>query len=1170
MNNISSELAQQLQATVDSAVESARIAGATVAVINSEGTWFGASGVSNLETEKPLNPDELFKIGSISKSFTGAAILKLVEEEKLSLQDTLDQWLPDSIINNIPNAQDINIEQLLNHTSGIANYTNQKWLTDEIAFQNGADIDWSREAIINNYVATENPDFAPGESFNYSNTNYLLLGMLIEAATGNSFQDEVNRLILSPLGLENTYFVGDEIPEDKFVNGYADLIGEDGNFGSDGVLENTKNSFSSLPFTLADGGIVSNTKDVSRFSDALFGGELLTPESLNHMLSWPNIDESEVEVADEYGLGIYEEQTPWGEIWGHDGGAFGYISKMRYFPESDTTVVILTNQADDSLPTAIDSIFSAVNNTLFGESNNNVSAEEWLDSLNSNFVNGLIDAVDGINNKTDLIALIEDESKLAELDDDSIDQVKLLQLISNPDNAGDWKKFQKFLKFGEIVPEESDLQVGNEADNTLAGEERNDTIAGGLGNDLIFGQGGDDVLRGDLNNSSGGGSVGGDDTIYGGIGNDRIGGKAGNDLIFGEAGNDRLWGDAGNDTLMGGLGNDVFVFQLNQGTDKIFDFKVDDDLIDITNLGVGFEDIDITQQGKDAVITFDGADIAILQNVNADSLSEDNFVSNNDSGLSFPEPTGEYSVGTADYYFQDLEREEIYTEDPDDNRELTVKVWYPTEISEGETAAYLSEELSRELASGFGLSEEELIDLSKQISTNSIINAPIVDTESDYPVLFFSHGFGTPSEFSTISAEGLASQGYVVVSMNHTYDSPLTVFPDGRIVGQSPKFNVQNETEFLEVARESVGVRAKDAQFVLDELEEINAGEGLLGGKLDLDKVGFLGYSLGGATAAETLLQDDRFKAGINLDGSLLTNSIDKSLSQPFMFMNSEVFGVATPSDPLSKELQEIRESFIENMQNDGFQLTIDNTNHQSFSDIPIFLNQLKDAGVDLGDLENFIAPIEPERATTIINDYTVAFFDKYLNNQDSPLLSGDNLTYPEVTFELLETGSSTNQETVFGTVDSDVIEVEDGNKIVFAGKGDDLIDASISSEGENRIYGGEGDDIVILGKNSPVFGEAGDDSFFATSGGNNIVTGGEGKDQFWIAVAETPEAANTITDFTVGEDVIGIAGLGIGFSDINITQQEDNALIAIDGINLGILQGIDADILSVDNFVIV
>ncbi|MDY6902701.1 MAG: serine hydrolase, partial [Cyanobacteriota bacterium] len=753
-NNISSELAQQLQATLDSAVESTEIAGATVAVINSEGTWFGASGVSNLETEKPLNLDELFKIGSISKTFTSATILKLVEEEKISLQDNLEKWLPDSIINNIPNTKDITVEQLLNHTSGIVNYTNQKWFADELAFQNGADIDWSREAIINNYVAGENPDFAPGESFNYSNTNYLLLGMLIEAATSNSYQDEVNRLILEPLGLENTYFVGDEIPEDRFVRGYADLIGEDGSFGSDGILEETQNSFSSLVFTLADGGIISNTKDVSRFSDALFGGELLTPESMNNMLSWSNIDEREVEVADDYGLGIYEEQTPWGEIWGHDGGTFGYVSKMQYFPESDTTVVILTNQASDSLPSAIDSIFTAVNNTLFGEPNSNITTEEWLDSFNSNFVNDLIDVVDGINSKADLIALIDDEKKLAELDNNAVDEEKFFQLISNPDYVNDSKKLQKFLKFGGIVGKESDVIIGDEANNTLSGEERNDTIAGGLGNDLIFGQDGDDVLRGDLNNSSGGGSVGGDDTIYGGIGNDRIGGKAGNDLIFGEAGKDRLWGDAGDDTLMGGLGNDslnggagkdVFVLKLNEGTDKIFDFKVDDDLIDIANLGVGLKDIDITQQDKDAVITLDGADIAILQDVNADSLSEDNFVSDDSTRLSLPEPTGEYSVGTANYYFQDSEREEIYTEDPDDNRELMVRVWYPSEISEGETIPYFSEELSRELAPGFGLSEEELIELNKQISTNSILNAPVADTESDYPVLFFSHGFGTPS-----------------------------------------------------------------------------------------------------------------------------------------------------------------------------------------------------------------------------------------------------------------------------------------------------------------------------------------------------------------------------------------------------------------------------------------
>ena len=1173
-NNISSELAQQLQTTLDSAVESAGIAGATVAVINSEGTWYGASGVSNLETEKPLNPEDLFNIGSTTKTFTSAAILKLVEEEKLSLQDTLDTWLSDSITSKIPNANEISIEQLLNNTSGIFNYTdNPQFQSDQLAiFVDGAEFDMSREEMIQNYVAGEDSYFAPGESFEYSNTNYLLLGMIIESAAGNSYKNEVNRLILEPLGLDNTYFMGDEIPEKILVNSYADVIGQDG------IPEDATEAFSSLPVTLADGGIISNTQDVARFSDALFGGELLTPESLNTMLSWSNIDQREIELeaVDQYGLGIYEEQTPWGEIWGHDGGAAGYISRMRYFPESDSTVVVLTNQAFIPLTEAIDSIFSAVNTTLFGEPSSDITTEEWVDSFNSNFVNDLIDVFDGINSKADLIALIDDEKQLA---DDAVDLDKYAQLINNPDYADDSRKLQKFLKFGVIVEEESNVMVGNEADNTLAGENRNDIIAGGLGNDLIFGQGGDDVLRGDLNNSSSGGSVGGDDTIYGGTGNDSIGGKAGNDLIFGEAGNDRLWGDAGDDTLVGGLGNDslnggvgkdVFVLKLNQGTDKVFDFKVDDDLIDITNLGVAFEDINITQQGKDAVISVDGSDIAILQDVNADGLSEDNFINNDSSGLSFPEPTGEYSVGTADYYFKDLEREEIYTEDPDDNRELTVKVWYPTEISEGETAAYFSEELSRELASDFGLSEEELIELNEEISTNSIINAPVADAESDYPVLFFSHGLGTPSEFNTINAEELASQGYVVVSMNHTYDSPLTVFPDGRILGQSPVFNVQNDGEFLEVTRESVEVRAKDAQFVLDELEDINAGDGLLSGKLDLDKVGFLGYSLGGATAAETLLQDERFKAGINLDGGLFINGVNESLSQPFMFMNNEFFGAGTPSDPISQELKEIRESFIENIENDGYQLKIEDTNHQSFTDIPIFLNELKDAGVDLGELENFIADIEPERATTIINDYTVAFFDKYLNDEDSPLLEADNSPYPEVTFELLETSVATTPEPIFGTVESDAIEVEDSNKIVFAGKGDDLIDASTSSKGDNRIYAGEGDDILILGGKSRIFGEEGNDRFFATSAGDNIITGGEGADQFWIAVAETPDAANTITDFTIGEDVIGISGLGIGFADVSITQQEDNALIIVDGINLGILQGIESNSLDVDNFAIV
>ncbi|AFY57669.1 penicillin-binding protein, beta-lactamase class C [Rivularia sp. PCC 7116] len=634
-NNISSDLAQQLQANIDSVVQSTKIPGVAVAVISPEENWYGASGVSNLETEKSMNPDDLFKIGSISKTFTGATILKLVEEEKLSLQDTLDKWLPDSTIANIPNAKEITVEQLMNHTSGIFSYTNNlKFATDELAVLNGADIDRSREAILENYVSGEDAYFAPGESFFYSNTNYLLLGMLIEATTGNSYQSEVNRLILEPLGLDNTYFVGDEIPDERFVRGYGDLLGEDGSLGADGIYEDTTDAFSSLASTLSDGGIVSNSKDVARFSDALFSGELIIPESLNKMLSWSNIDEAEVEVGSQYGNGVYEEKTPWGENWGHDGGTFGYISKMRYFPETDTTITVFVNQLDPQaviLPT--DSVFSDVSKTLFGETNN-ITPEGFFDSLDSNFVDGLIDAIDGVDNKADLIALASNENTLAEFDYDAVNEDKFFELIDNPLNQDEFNDLLNFLRYGDVVKEESDVMVGNKADNTLAGEDRNDTLAGGLGDDLIFGQGGDDVLRGDLNNRSGGGNVGGNDTIYGGIGSDRIGGKAGNDLIFGDIGNDRIWGDAGDDTLTGGLGNDslyggtgndVFILELNQGTDKIFDFKVDDDFIGIASLGISVEDIDLSQQGKNAVIAVDGSDIAILQNLNFESLSVDNF-----------------------------------------------------------------------------------------------------------------------------------------------------------------------------------------------------------------------------------------------------------------------------------------------------------------------------------------------------------------------------------------------------------------------------------------------------------------------------------------------------------------------------------------------------------------
>ena len=173
-----------------------------------------------------------------------------------------------------------------------------------------------------------------------------------------------------------------------------------------------------------------------------------------------------------------------------------------------------------------------------------------------------------------------------------------------------------------------------------------------------------------------------------------------------------------------------------------------------------------------------------------------------------------------------------------------------------------------------------------------------------------------------------------------------------------------------------------------------------------------------------------------------------------------------------------------------------------------------------------------------------------------------------QLSFELSDTSSNGDNsfEPIFGTLDGDTIEVEGNNQLIFAGDTDDLIDAS-TGEGNNRIYAGSGDDTIILGTSDRIIAGDGNDAIFTTSGGDNTITGGAGTDQFWLASAELPESANIITDFTAGEDVIGIAGLEIGFADLDIIDVDGDVLISGNGLDLAILQGVAVDSLSEDNF---
>jgi penicillin G amidase len=378
--------------------------------------------------------------------------------------------------------------------------------------------------------------------------------------------------------------------------------------------------------------------------------------------------------------------------------------------------------------------------------------------------------------------------------------------------------------------------------------------------------------------------------------------------------------------------------------------------------------------------------------------------------ISFPETIGEYNVGTSAYYFLDETREETYTENPDDNRELNVRVWYPTDATTGTKAPYFSEALGQAIAPLVDPTEDEndIAQVVQALPTNSFLNAPVAEAETEYPVLLFSHGLGGLPEIYTTQAEALASEGYVVVSINHTYDSSVSVFDDGRVIPQDATLTELatgttdlTETEVFELIAQSVDIRAEDAQFILDELGDINAGDDpleILTGKLNLDKVGILGHSLGGATAAETLALDERFLAGINQDGGLFGRNANASLTQPFMFINAD------RTNALQEEIPffELQQAFLDNLKGDGYGISIADTEHNSFTDLPFLISSVENAGISLDEIAGLTdllegSEIDPERALEITNDYTTAFFNRYLKDLDSSLLNERVIKYPDV-----------------------------------------------------------------------------------------------------------------------------------------------------------------------------
>lgn len=341
----SQEKIDAMQAAVEGVMARKGVPGVVVGVWQpGEGVWAAALGQADLATGTPLRVEDRFRVASVTKTFTATVVLELYDDGRLSLEDPISQY-----VEGIPGGEGITLRRLLDHTSGLHEYT------DDPVFLQASAADpyreWRPREMVDIAVANP-PYFAPGGGFHYTNTNYVLLGMVVEAVTGRGFADELEAGVLEPLGLEDTYLPEGNKIEGRHASGYWD-------FNGDGTLDD----FTGLvnPTSIwAAGALVSDLDDLKRWSAALADGELLEPETQRERLTFVETDTPELAWV-KYGLGIMEHQG----MLGHDGGMPGYNSCMFRSPADGATIIVLVNMFTSTWDNTADQIFRELEALLY-------------------------------------------------------------------------------------------------------------------------------------------------------------------------------------------------------------------------------------------------------------------------------------------------------------------------------------------------------------------------------------------------------------------------------------------------------------------------------------------------------------------------------------------------------------------------------------------------------------------------------------------------------------------------------------------------------------------------------------------------------------------------------------------------------------------------------------
>lgn len=580
-----------------------------------------AAGTTERDGDEAASTNNTFEVGSQTKMMTSVIVQQLVGEGVIDFDAPLAEQMDITGLEGIPNIGEVTVRELLANRSGIPDF-------DTIPGQGGLPA-FIEQLLVNPtqpfgpddmlaLVAEQPADFAPGEAYGYSNTNYLLLQKLIEQKTGDSFADVMSERIFSVAGMDDSS-MRSEGQTDGMLRSYAELFpGE--------ILDVTD---APIDFG-ASGGAVSTTSDMIRFLDALLVSRtLLPPDQLEEMLDFRAPDGTPSLDGESLGLssGIAFGQ----QFIGFQGGTLGTNTATFLHVESGTIYSIATTNSNaeptELLVAAFAEIFDDDNWASFDPSDESfaIAGTAAEISLTENE-----DAPGGPETVLELgNASLTFEGGLGDLDAsrftfsdgstlsigtdgrDFIDVLRQTPDAAHSDNQLIGGAGNDHLRGGYG----DDKIDGGEGRDFIRGRDGDDSISGGEGNDFLRGDHGDDIIDGGE----------GRDHIRGGHGDDTLSGGDGDDMVRGGDGDDILNGGAGRDLMWGGDGADTFVFQANSGQDRIFGFDADEDRLDFSATGLSFEDLEIESYGSYTRISYGDSDLSVFAN-SCEPLTEDSFI----------------------------------------------------------------------------------------------------------------------------------------------------------------------------------------------------------------------------------------------------------------------------------------------------------------------------------------------------------------------------------------------------------------------------------------------------------------------------------------------------------------------------------------------------------------